>query len=409
MNSHQEIRKQMQEKESASQPAARVMLLVAGIIFIGMNLRAPLTSVGPLVGLIRNEFMISNTFAGMLTTIPLLAFAFVSPFAPKLVRKFEMNIVLFWALLLLFIGIVLRSVSFLGTLLLGTVLLGCAIAICNVLMPSLIKQQFPEKIGLFTGIYSVSMNLCGAIASGISIPFASNLGLGWKGALGFWAILTFISLIVWLPQTRYKQKLKLINQSDRRTENVNVWRSGLAWKVTLFMGLQSLMFYINIAWLPEILIERGLSSSFSGWILSLLQFSVLPFTFVVPIISTRMSNQRLLVMFTFLLLFVGYLGVMMGTNQLIPLWTIFIGIGGGCAFSLSMMFFSLRTQNSHQAAELSGMAQALGYLLASIGPTVFGMMHDITHHWTIPMMILIAAAVILLAVGLGAAKNEYVS
>lgn len=410
MSSHQQvIQKQFQQNDNPSDSSTGVRLLILGIIFIGMNLRAPLTSVGPLVGIIHDDLGISNTLAGVLTTLPLLAFALVSPFAPKLAQRFDMKQVLLAALPILAMGIILRSVSGIGTLLLGTVLLGFAISICNVLLPSLIKQEFPTKIGLLTGIYSVAMNLCGAIASGISIPIASDLGLGWKGAIGCWAVLTFISLFVWLPQTHYLQKQISVVKLDSKNETVNVWRSRLAWKVTLFMGLQSLMFYINIAWLPEILIERGLSSSSSGWMLSLLQFSLLPFTFIVPIISARMSNQRLLVMFTFLLLFVGYLGLMIGGNLLIPVWAIFIGIGGGSAFSLSMMFFSLRTQNTHQAAELSGMAQAIGYLFAAIGPTLFGLIHDITHNWTLPLFILVVAAVVLLIVGLGAGSNQSVS
>jgi CP family cyanate transporter-like MFS transporter len=253
------------------------------------------------------------------------------------------------------------------------------------------------------------MNLCGAVASGISIPLASDLGLGWKGAIGCWAVLTFISLFVWLPQTRFGQKQISIGILDSRDESVNIWRSGLAWKVTFFMGLQSLMFYTIVAWLPEILFDRGLNSSSSGWMLSLLQFSLLPFTFIIPVISGRMTSQRLLVIFIFLLLVVGYSGLLIGGNSLIPVWAILIGIGVGSAFSLSMMFFTLRTQNSRQAAELSGMAQAIGYLLASIGPTLFGWMHDITHNWTLPLIILVVASVFLLIFGLGAGKNQTIS
>ncbi|WML50917.1 MFS transporter [Neobacillus sp. PS3-12] len=410
MSSRQQVNQsQIQENDNPSEPSARLNLLIFGIIFIGMNLRAPLTSVGPLVGMIRDDLGISNTLAGVLTTFPLLAFALVSPFAPKLVRRFEINKVLLATLPLLIIGIILRSVSGIGTLLLGTTVLGFAISICNVLLPSLIKKEFPKKIGFLTGIYSVSMNLCGAVASGISIPLASDLGLGWKGAIGCWAVLAFISLFVWLPQTRYGQKQISIGILDSREESVNIWRSELAWKVTFFMGLQSLMFYTIVAWLPEILFERGLNSSSSGWMLSLLQFSLLPFTFIIPVISVRMTSQRLLVIFIFLLLVVGYSGLLIGGNSLIPVWAILIGIGVGSAFSLSMMFFTLKTQNSRQAAELSGMAQAIGYLLASIGPTLFGWMHDITHNWTLPLIILVVAAVFLLIFGLGAGKNQYVS
>ncbi|MED0678414.1 MFS transporter [Aneurinibacillus thermoaerophilus] len=406
---HQAIEKHFQESDEPSRSSAGILLLILGIIFIGMNLRAPLTSVGPLVGMIRDDLGISNTLAGMLTTLPLLAFAFVSPFAPKLARRFGINAVVLASLPILTLGIILRSVSGIGTLFLGTALLGFAISICNVLLPSLIKQEFPLRIGFMTGIYSVAMNLCGAIASGISIPLSTDFGLGWKVVLGCWAIPAFLSLLVWLPQARNRHKQMIAVKSDRKNEPVNVWRSRLAWKVTIFMGLQSLMFYIIVAWMPEILIERGLSASSSGWMLFLLQFALLPFTFIIPVIAGRMSNQRLLVIITFLLFVVGYLGLLFGGNLLIPVWAILIGIGGGCAFSLSMMFFSLRTQNVHQAAELSGMAQSVGYLLAAIGPTLFGLLHDMTHSWTLPLFIMVVASALLLIVGFGAGSNQYVT
>jgi CP family cyanate transporter-like MFS transporter len=384
-------------------------LLVLGILFIGAVLRAPLTSVGPLAGSIRDSLGISNAMAGILTTLPLLAFALLSPFAPKLSRRFGMEPVLFAALALLTVGIGLRSLAGIGTLFLGTLLLGLAIAVCNVLLPGLIKREFSDKIGMMTGVYSVSMNLCGAIASGISVPIALELGLGWHGALGFWGILSIVSLLFWLPQMRSRRQPTAAAVSAKGTETVNLWRSGLAWQVTLFMGLQSLLFYTVIAWLPEIMKQQGLAADYSGWMLSLMQFSVLPFTFLVPIVAGRLANQQLLAAFTAALFFFGVLGVLYGSTALMPLWVIMMGIGAGSAFSLSMMFFGLRTRTAHQSAELSGMAQSFGYLLAAVGPTLFGYLHDATHGWTVPLHMLGAVAILLFIFGLGAGRNRYVS
>lgn len=382
--------------------------IILGIIVIAANLRTPLTSVGPLVGLIRDDVQISNTLAGLITTLPLLAFALLSPLVPKLGRMYGVERIILIALIFLTVGIVIRSLSGAANLYIGTAILGFAIAVCNVLLPSIIKRDFPNKMGSMTGLYSISMSLCGAIASGISVPLAVNAGLKWQGALGIWGILSFVSILCWLPQLRNQTRQTATTSQKKDSNDVNVWRSALAWQVTLFMGIQSMVFYVLIAWLPEILKQQGIDSNQAGWYLSIMQLAMLPFTFVVPVIAGRMSSQRLLVGITTTLLLTGTLGLLYGSSNIILLWIIILGIGGGFAFSLSMMFFGLRTENAHQAAELSGMAQSIGYLLAAVGPALIGYLHDATNSWKLPLFILLGASVLLFLVGIGAAGNRIV-
>jgi len=385
-----------------------VWIMIVGIVFIAANLRAPLTSVGPLVGVIRDDMNISNTLAGMVTTLPLLAFALFSPIVPKLGQKFGVERIIFGSIVILTVGIIIRSLSGVAALYIGTAILGLAISVGNVLLPGLIKREFPTRIGLMTGVYSISMNLFGAIASGVSVPIAIGLGLGWKGALGMWGILSFISILFCLPQIKYRNEKSDVVHQKTDSSHVNLWGSALAWQVTLFMGLQSMIFYVLVAWLPEILKQQGLNSSQSGWLLSVMLLALLPFTFIVPVIAGRMSGQRSLVTITSILLLIGTLGLLCGNANLTVMWIIALGIGGGFAFSLSMMFFGLRTRNAGQAAELSGMAQSVGYLLAAIGPTLFGFIHDATNSWTIPLLMLIGASILIFIFGLGAARERYI-
>ncbi|MGG1638715.1 MFS transporter [Paenibacillus sp. FSL K6-3182] len=398
----------MSNKQNKKAVPSSIGLIILGIIVIAANLRAPLTSVGPLVSFIRDDVLISNTLAGLLTTVPLLAFALLSPLVPKLGRRYGVERIILIALIFLTVGIVIRSLSGTANLYIGTAILGFAIAICNVLLPSLIKREFPNKIGSMTGIYSISMSLFGAIASGISVPLAVNAGLKWQGALGIWGILSFVSILCWLPQLRNQTKQTTTMSQQIASNDVNVWKSPLAWQVTLFMGIQSMVFYVLIAWLPEILKQQGIDSNQSGWYLSIMQLALLPFTFIVPVIAGRMSSQRLLVVIITILLLTGTLGLLYGSSNIILLWIIILGIGGGCAFSLSMMFFGLRTENAHQAAELSGMAQSIGYLLAAIGPALIGFLHDLTNSWNLPLFILLGASVLLFLVGIGAGRNRFV-
>ncbi len=381
--------------------------IILGIVLIALTMRSPLTSVGPLVGSIRESLGLSNAAAGLLTTLPLLAFALLSPFAPILARRFGVERTLLYALVLLMAGIAIRSLSATASLFIGTALIGLAIAACNVLIPSLVKRDFAHQVGLMTGVYSVSMNLCGAIASGMSIPLARNLGFGWNGALAIWGILVLLVALFWLPQAR-TSRASAGTATSGASKRRSLWRSPLAWMVTIFMGTQSLLFYVLIAWLPEIMTSRGLDEDSGGWMLSLFQIAALPVAFIVPIVAGRMKNQRLLVIIMTVLLFVSLGGLYFGGNAFISLWTVLLGIGGGCAFSLAMIFLSLRTKDAFDSASLSGMSQSVGYLLAATGPILFGLLHDITASWNPPLLLLLGVSTLLLLAGWGASRNRTV-
>ncbi|MFC7391821.1 CynX/NimT family MFS transporter [Scopulibacillus cellulosilyticus] len=393
-------------KETPSFQRKHFIWLIFGVILLAANLRPALTSVGPLVSSIRDDLHLSNSVAGLITTLPLIAFAIMSPLAPKLGRKLGNELTLFIALIALIIGIFIRSSSTSVPLFIGTAILGLAIAICNVLIPGLIKHKFSKKVGLMTGIYSSSMGIFAALASGISIPLSHGLGLGWKGSLYCWAVLAAIAAVIWIPQLRNHDKL-----SKAKGEGIEVgglWRSPLAWQVTLYMGLQSMGFYVTVAWLPLILQDRGLSVSAAGWMLSLLQFISLPANFLIPVIADRVSNQKWLAVMTGFFYIAGFAGLMVNSTSLVILSVIFLGLGQGSAISLALSLFGLRTKNAHQAAELSGMAQSFGYLLAAIGPILFGFLRDLTHTWLTPLTFIIITSVIMLITGYGAGRNKYV-
>ncbi|NKC69201.1 CynX/NimT family MFS transporter [Vagococcus fluvialis] len=380
-------------------------LLLLGIIMIATNLRAPITSVGPLVGTITNSLNLTGAQAGLITTLPLIAFAIISPIAPKLARKFGTETTILGALILIILGLSIRYLPFISTLFLGTAILGCGIAIGNVLIPSIVKQEFQNQSGLVTGIYSVSMNLTGAIASGVSIPLIEKLGWTWNQAFSLWIILAALALLAWLPQLKNKKATPEVNVVDT---NNSIWHSSLAWSVSLFMGIQSFIFYVLVAWLPEMLISQGIPSSKSGGMLSLLQLTLLPTTFIIPIIAEKRPNQKSLVVISFTLFTLGISGLMFSSLAVISLSIIAIGIAGGIAFSLSMMFFNLRTSTPKEAADLSGMAQSIGYILAAVGPFLFGLLHDLTNNWQSSLFLLIGMTIILLFVGLDAGSSKKV-
>ncbi|MEN1967068.1 MFS transporter [Lentibacillus sp. N15] len=385
-------------------------LLFIGIILIGSNLRVPLTSVGSLISFIRDDLGISNALAGTITTLPLLAFALLSPFAPKIANRIGMEWTIFISLILLTCGMLIRSFFGSISLFTGTIIIGIAIAFGNVLLPGFIKMKFPFKIGLMTGVYAVFMNLFGALGSGLSVPISSAGSVGWKGALAIWAILTCIALLIWIPQLRKPDQSETLRANEPAPkEKSNIWRSPLAWNITLFMGLQSLIFYTLITWLPEILQSNGYSSGAAGWMLFLMQIALIPITFIVPVIAEKMTNQKILAAATAILFIAGIGGLFLSSKPILVISVILIGIAGGSAFSLSMMFFSLRTHDGKQASEMSGMAQSFGYLLAAVGPTLFGALHDTTNGWQIPLIMLLVIAAVILLVGVESGKKKLIT
>lgn len=387
--------------------ATEVGLLLAGILLIASNLRAPLTSVGSLIPAIRDSLEVSNTVIGTITTLPLIAFALISPISPKLANRFGMERTLLFSMVILAVGIGLRSVTGVSTLFIGTALIGVAISFGNVLLPGLIKLTFPFRIGLLTGLYAVCMNIFGALASGVSVPLSNINLLGWQGSLGIWIVLTLIAIGVWMPQAKHPTSLPDYDSGEEK-EKVNFWKSSTAWQITVFMGVQSLMFYTLLTWLPDILITKGFSSHEAGWMLSVMQFALIPMTFVMPVISGKMKNQMLLGMLTGLLFILGVLGLLQGSTIAVFISVILWGVACGSAFSLSMMFFTLRTKDAYAASDLSGMAQSIGYLLAAIGPVLFGSLYDLSGGWNMPLFVLLVGGAIILLCGLLAGRDKVI-
>jgi MFS transporter, CP family, cyanate transporter len=382
----------------------RSFLLVLGIVLLAANLRPALTGVAPLIGQIRADTGISNGVAGLLTTLPLLAFGLLSPIAPRVARRFGMEGVLLASLLVLAAGILLRWAGAVAALFLGTVVLGAAIAVANVLLPSLVKREFPGHAGLMTSVYSTSLGISAALAAGVSVPLAQLPGIGWRGALAVWAIPALLAGVAWLPQLGGSA-----HHVDPASPGVrDLWRSPVAWQVTLFMGLQSLAYYVTLTWLPEILQAEGMGAARAGWMLGLSQAVAIVTMFLAPMIAERRPSQRGVVGVAVSMSGVGVLGLLVAGSTASTLWVVLLGLGQGASFSLALTFFALRAPDPGHAAALSGMAQSVGYLLAAGGPFLFGVLRDVTGAWKVPLVLLLTVTICLLIAGIGAARDAHV-
>lgn len=388
------------------------LILTIGIIFVAFNLRPAITSIGPLIRLIRDDVNISNGTAGLLTSLPLITFAIVSPIVPKLSRKLTNEIALIIGLLLIIIGILIRSFAILTPLLLGTLIIGSGIAICNVLLPGIIKDNFPLKVALMTGIYSTAMNIFAASASGLSYPFTKMLNGNWQLSLQIWMIPAILAVLIWIYITRkntVNNEGKQIQLESNNSANNRMWGSALAWQVATLLGLQSFLFYVTISWLPEMLISNGVSLTTAGWLLSFAQIIGLPASFLVPTFAGKVRSQSLIAVSMGLSAFFGYSGLLLGSSMPILIISItLIGITLNGGFALALTLLGLRAKTSEQASELSGMAQSIGYLLAAAGPFAIGIVFDLTTSWTVPLIVLILISTLIMIFGFLAGRNKYV-
>jgi CP family cyanate transporter-like MFS transporter len=377
---------------------------LAALMFLAANLRPALTSVGPLIGHIRLTTGISLAAAGLLTSLPLVAFGALAPLA-QFGRRFGMERTLAAALLLLMLGILIRSEGSVAALFAGSLCLAAGIAVGNVLVPSLIKRDFPHRVKGVTTLYAVMLNLVPAISTGVVVPLSDWLPGGWRSALAVWAIPAAAALLLWLPAAMRPPQ---DSQAPSQSGSLPIWRSGLAWQVTAFMGLQSLSFYVTITWVPAILHTHGVTAAEAGLLMSLYQLVALVALPAVPALLRLARDQTVLAAACSLLILLSVCGFLFFPAGAY-LWIMTMGVGSGVSLTLALGFISLRAADHHEAAALSIMSQSIGYLLAAAGTFCCGLIHDLSGGWTIPLILwaLIAAAQAI--VGVGAGRNRIVS
>ncbi|WP_219499048.1 CynX/NimT family MFS transporter [Nonomuraea ceibae] len=374
-------------------------LLVWGLLVVAANLRPSLTGVGPLLDRVQADLGLAPAVAGLLTTLPLLAFAAVSPVVPRMAARWGPERLLWGALLVMTLGIAVRWIPSAGALFAGTVLIGAGIAVGNVILPSLIKRDFPDRVGLLTSAYATVMGGVAAVASGVAVPIAEAAPGGWYTALGCWIVPALVAVALWFPQVRAARPADGTVRRRRLP-----WRSPLAWAVTAFMGLQSLGFYVAVTWLPQVFQDSGVGAATAGWLLFLYQAVALVTSLAVPIALRWARDQRAVAAVSSAALLTGYAGLLVAPGWVLA-WTVVLGLAGGACLVLALAFLSLRAHDATGAGELSAMAQSIGYLVAAAGPVVFGLLHTVSSGWEAPLALMCVAATGQVIVSIAAGRG----
>lgn len=376
--------------------------IIAGILLFSANLRGLFTAVGPLLGTLQDAFGMGASEAGLLIALPLVVFCLVSPLAPRLARGLGLERALLVALGVMAVGIVVRAFGPLWALYLGTAVLGAGIAIGNTLLPSLLKRDFPDQLTKLTAVYAITMGIGSAVASAVVVPLSD--AVGWRLSLGAFVILPLASALLWLPQLgRHSDIVR--QTTPQAAESVKVWRSPLAWQVTLFFGVNSAVYYAVATWLPSILADAGFTQAMAGTLHGVMQLATaLPGLFLAPLVQ-RTRDQRGIAAALVSLGLVSIVGLCFVPGWAV-LWVSGFGFGVGGAFILALAFLGLRTRSADQTARLSGMTQSVGYVLSASAPVLFGALHDKTGSWAPVLAICALLCGLLIMLGLAAGRDR---
>lgn len=381
-----------------------VWWLLLSLLLVAINLRPALSSLAPVLRQVQASLGLSGAGAGLLTTLPVLCLGLCAPLAPRLAQRFGTERTILWMLLLLAGGVTLRALHGIFGMFAGTIISGASIGIIGVLLPGIVKREFPDKADIMTGAYTMALCFGAAMAAGFTVPL-SRLFDSWPMALAFWSAPALATALIWRPQLR-RSHPHAAPAAGR--SGAAIWRDRLAWQVTLYMGLQSSLAYCVFGWLAVILQDRGISAVSSGLLVSASVMVQLLTALGAPWLASRHRDQRPMITAMLALTLAGLSGCLYAPTGTLAVWAIILGLGQGGTFSMALSLIVLRSPDAATAARLSGMAQGIGYTLASLGPLLLGLIHEATHGWQAAGWLFAAIVAGALLTGVGAGREGLV-
>lgn len=385
----------------------RGLLLAVAVAAAAVSLRPAVSSVGPVLQDIRADLGLSATGASLLTTLPAICFGAGAVVAPRLARRFGSEVVLATVFAVTTCGLAVRVSASTVALFGGTFLAGSAIAIANVLLPATIKRYFSQPAGAMMGIYLSTTLLMSAVSAGVTVPIARTFGDDWRAGLGAWAIPAAVAFALWLAVVATHRD-RPSGDGARIDVAPSLLHDRVAWSVTVFMGLQALMLYTVLAWLPSVYRTQGASPEAAGQLVSLSVLIGAPAALFVPRLLARWRDQTVWGIATPAFVAAGIAGLLLMPGSHLWLWATLIGIGAGTAFPVALTLVVLRSRTADDAAQLSAMSQSVGYTLAATGPFLFGFLNDVSDGWTVPLLLLLVLLVPQATAGYHAGRPLYV-
>jgi CP family cyanate transporter-like MFS transporter len=385
--------------------------LVLGVVIgaIALNMRPGVASLGPVLPEIRQSLGLSAGQAAAMASLGVVCLGALAPLAPAAVRRWGLEVALLAAIGAIATGLIIRVTA--GAVLLygGTALACGGIAMANVLVPTLVKRDFARGADTMLGVYAMLLSASAALAAGATAPLGRLLGLGWRGALGAWAVPALVALLLWVPRLRDRDRDRERERTLPTASGTSLLQDARAWQVTTFFALLSASFYGLLVWLPSILRNLGYGATEAGLLLGASVAAQAPGALLMPRLATAAANQRRHAAVATGITGAGLVGLLVAPTAAPVLWMLLVGLGQGGVLSLTFTLFLLRSRTSTQTAQLSAMVQTVGYLIAATGPLLLGTVHDLTGSWRPALGILVVLLVPQLVVGLLAGRAGHVS
>ncbi|MFF4225955.1 MFS transporter [Streptomyces abikoensis] len=391
----------------AAPTRARTGLLtsIAAVLLIALNLRLGMSSAAALLDALRADLGFSPLVAALLPTLPSLCFAAAGAGTGTLARRLGAERTVLAAVVALTAGLAVRAVPATWALLAGTVLGMSGLALCNVLLPTLVRTHFPERVGLLTGLYTTTLALGATLASAVAVPVAGAVGSPSLG-LAVWALPALAATVVWAAWAGIRTPGAA--PAAAPTERISPWamaRTRLGALVTAYFGLQALNAYAITGWLPSLLSGHGMSEGAAGVVLAVAQAVGIPVSFAVLALAKGPAGLRGAFAGVSAAMLVGFAGLLVAPMALPLVWAVLVGLGL-CSFPLVLAVIARSGSGPAQTTALSTLSQSLGYLLAALGPLAVGLLHSATGGWTAPMALLLGTAAAQLAVGIALTRGR---
>lgn len=382
-------------------------IALVAILLLAVNLRPVATSVGPVLKQITADFQMSGALAGLLTSLPALCFAVFGAMAPGLASRIGPHRTIGIALLALVIGQLGRAwAPNEWVFLLLSILALAGMALSNVLLPGLVRLHFPRRIGLATSLYSLFLSLGVTAASAATYPLSLALG-GWRGAFTAITATALAALLCWLPMLRYAQAQHSIAPAGPHFSVASVARTRMGWSMAVLFGIQSAQAYTIFGWLPTIYIDAGLDEVSAGLMLGIATGAGIIPAFLAPIYASRKAEPVGLFLLIMAFLAAGYVGLGLAPTTVPWLWAIFLAFGTA-SFPLILALLGLRSRTAGGTAALSGFTQSVGYLLASMGPFIVGVLHARTNDWNFSIGFQLLLVIPMTIVGIRCCRTWFI-
>ena len=377
---------------------------------ISLNLRPAANALGAVIPEVRTDIGLSATVAGVLNGLPGLCFVVFGLTAPAVGARLGAHRTVVAALVVMVAGQLVRVViPGIAAVFLGSILALAGMAMGNILLPGLVRTHFPQRVAAITSLYTTCMLVGATAASGLTVPIGDGLDGGWRAGLGSWAVLACAALIPWIALI-FTDRVRDGDQQAQAVVRIRLrtlLRNPVAWAMAMFFGTQSMQAYVVTGWLSQILVDSGVTLPVAGSAVAVFVAAGIPVAALMPILGRRHSRLPVLVGCLSVSYIVGYVGLIMWPSQGVWVWPAFIGTGSG-AFALSLLVVTLRARTIPGLTALSAFGQSGGYVSATLGPFAFGLLHDVSGGWTVPIMMMIVVALAMMVAGLWIARPQTV-